>query len=163
MNDDPSLPPHAFIPGGPWSRPTQSVGVLPAITDEWRRSAAYASGIALFNAGYYWEAHEVWEGLWHAHSREGPVADLLKGLIKLAAAGVKTRQHQPHGIATHAKRAAALFQRLIDDGHQRLLGLDLCQLRGWSEALGQRSAFEVVPLATPVAVVFDFKLEPDGD
>ncbi|TGQ49534.1 DUF309 domain-containing protein, partial [Mesorhizobium sp. M1C.F.Ca.ET.210.01.1.1] len=23
-------------------------------------------GIDLFNHGYYWEAHEAWEPLWHA-------------------------------------------------------------------------------------------------
>ena len=47
----------------------------------------------LFNAGYYWEAHEAWESLWHMAGRVGPLADFLKGLIKLAAAGVKLREH----------------------------------------------------------------------
>jgi hypothetical protein len=50
---------------------------------------AYLRGIDLFNFGYWWESHEAWEGLWRACGRRGPAADFLKGLIKLAAAGVK--------------------------------------------------------------------------
>jgi predicted metal-dependent hydrolase len=75
----------------------------------------------LFNAGYYWEAHEAWEGLWHAHGRLGPTANVLKGLIKLAAAGVKVRQGQPHGIITHARRAASLFEAARAEGGDRRL------------------------------------------
>ncbi len=91
----------------------------------WAASGAYLRGIALFNAGYYWEAHEVWEGLWHAHGRKGPTADVIKGLIKLAAAGVKVREGQPHGITTHAARAARLFESAAGRAGARQLGLDL--------------------------------------
>lgn len=53
--------------------------------------------VQLFNAGYYWEAHEAWESLWHRAGRSGVLADYLKGLIKLAAAGVKLRRAQRVG------------------------------------------------------------------
>src|SRR6056297_3830625 len=43
----------------------------------------------LFNHGFYWESHEAWESLWHAFERCGRQANFVKGLIKLAAAGVK--------------------------------------------------------------------------
>src|SRR5262245_31357021 len=72
---------------------------------DWDQSATYLHAIDLFNHGYYWEAHEAWESLWHACGRGGPVADLLKGLIKLAAAGVKVREGRPAGVASHARRA----------------------------------------------------------
>ena len=117
MSDDDSgaadaLPPHAFVPGGPWPHPEGLMrGPSAPIEGEgsgWSRSPAYRRGIALFNAGYYWEAHEVWEGLWHAHGRRGPTADLIKGLIKLAAAGVKVRQRQRHGVVTHARLRGGL-------------------------------------------------------
>jgi predicted metal-dependent hydrolase len=68
----------------------------------------------LFNHGYYWEAHEVWEGLWHACGRRGEAADFLKGLIHLAAAGVKVREGVPRGVNSHATRAAKLFRRIAD-------------------------------------------------
>ena len=84
------LPPYAYVPGGPWPHPTgapegHSAGrvqevAAPIAADAWAGSPAYRRGIVLFNAGYYWEAHEEWEGLWHAAGRSGPTADLLKGL-----------------------------------------------------------------------------------
>lgn len=66
-------------------------------------------GVDLFNYGFYWEAHEVWEGLWHACGRRGALADFLKALIKLAAAGVKAREGKPVGVTRHAERARELF------------------------------------------------------
>src|SRR4051812_10662399 len=120
MTGDDAMPPYAYVPGGPWPHPTRSPrghshGVEqgrepPVEGDDWERSPAYLRGVALFNAGYYWEAHEAWEALWHAHGRKGPTADVLRGLIKLAASGVKVRQRQVHGVVTHARRAHAHFE-----------------------------------------------------
>ena len=76
----------------------------------WRNNKAWLWAIDLFNQGFYWEAHEAWEGLWHAAGRRGPTADLLKGLIKLAAAGVKARECRPEGVKLHAARAAELLE-----------------------------------------------------
>ncbi len=41
------------------------------IVDDWLRCRDYLRGIDLFNHGYYWEAHEVWEGLWHTAGHRG--------------------------------------------------------------------------------------------
>jgi len=41
-------------------------------------------GARLWNAGAFFEAHEVWESLWHEVA--GRERDLLQGLIQLAAA-----------------------------------------------------------------------------
>ena len=67
-------------------------------------------GVDLFNHGYYWEAHEAWEGVWHACGRRGRLADFLKGLIHLAAAGVKSREGNLNGVVKHAERAKELFE-----------------------------------------------------
>ena len=93
------LPAYSFVPGGPWPHPTgspqgHSFGrerstLAPIDTIKTVDSAPFLRGIALFNAGYYWEAHDAWESLWHAHGRRGVVADVIKALIKLEAAGVK--------------------------------------------------------------------------
>jgi uncharacterized protein len=66
----------------------------------WWSSEPYLYGFDLFHAGFYWEAHAEWESLWHAHERTGDVAELLRSLIRIAAAGVKLRQ----GKLEHAKR-----------------------------------------------------------
>src|SRR4051794_21237480 len=67
----------------------------------WGASRAYLRGLDLFNAGYFWEAHEVWEGLWKAAGRRGPAADFLKGLIQFAVAGLKQRQGLPALTQSH--------------------------------------------------------------
>src|SRR5207302_323032 len=111
-------PTYSYIPGGPWPHPTREAErlqtpkpVAVAIEDDdWSNSPLYLRGVALFNGGYYWESHEAWEYLWHAHHRRGPTADLLKALIKLGAAGVKVRERQPHGVRIHARRASDLFE-----------------------------------------------------
>lgn len=79
----------------------------------WQQSNEYLWGCELFNHGFYWEAHEVWEELWHRLGRTGPDADFLKGLIKLAAVGVKVREGKPLGVERHCRRAAELFTSLL--------------------------------------------------
>ena len=109
-----SLPPYSYVPGGPWPHPTASpdghswdhakTSIDPIAVDDWASSPTYLRGVALFNAGYYWEAHESWEALWHAHGRRGATASVLQGLIKLAAAGVKVREATA-GRCSHARVA----------------------------------------------------------
>jgi hypothetical protein len=128
--------------------------------EHWSESRAYLLGCDLFNYGYYWESHELWEGLWHICGRSGPTADMLKGLIKLAAAGVKARERRTAGIARHAKRAAELFEDVrAETGRDLYLGLDLVRLITIARELQRRPVTR--PLAGgPVEVVFDFHLLP---
>lgn len=118
---DVPFPPYAFIPGQQPHPVTDSRGHSfgkphsdPEPLDPSRpgRSTLFLTAIDLFNAGYYWEAHEVWEGLWIKAGRQGELADFLKGLIKLAAAGVKVREGQIVGVERHARRALELFLKL---------------------------------------------------
>jgi len=166
---DEPLPPYAFVPGRGWPHPTSSpdghsfgqgrVAAEPIRDDDWARSAEYRRGVTLFNAGYYWEAHEAWEALWHAHGRHGPTADVLKGLIKLAAVGVKVREGQRHGVVTHARRAAALFKAAEQAGGPRQLGLDLREWAALSLALADQPPSDPAPGAR-VSCVFAFRIEP---
>ena len=136
------LPPYSYVPGGAHPHPiSDPAGHManrahsaPAAIDpaDWPASRDFLHGIDLFNHGFYWEAHEAWEGLWHAAGRRGATADFLKGLIKLAAAGVKHRQQMPEGVTSHARRAAELWRGITDE---RLLGLRLTELITVAEAL----------------------------
>jgi uncharacterized protein len=170
---DHAMPPYAFVPGGPWPHPTgspegHSAGREPKRTepiqgDRWAQSTTYLRGIALFNAGYYWEAHESWEALWHAHGRRGATADLLKGLIKLAAAGVKVRQRQHHGVVIHAQRAAACFAVARDQGGRNQLGLNLDDWVARAEAVAAAPPDDPTPPGTRVSRVFAEEIEPRED
>ena len=147
---DRPLPPYSYVPGPlphPISDPAghsyglhlispgevqQGPVVSVSLVSGWRESSDYLFGIDLFNHGFYWEAHEIWEQLWIACGRSGREADFLKGLIKLAAAGVKVREGRPIGVQRHAARARELFQLVSDDMigglTAQLGGLDLSAL-----------------------------------
>ena len=119
---DRPFPPYSYVPGQtphPVSDPAghmfgQEMPKPPPLDPaNWRASETYLYGVDLFNHGYYWEAHETWESLWHAAGRKGVVADFLKGLIKLAAAGVKLREGNTDGVKRHMKRAEELVSSVL--------------------------------------------------
>lgn len=68
-------------------------------------------GCDLFNAGCYFEAHELWELCWRDAQRRHDVDDerVLHGLIRLAAAGVKLLANKPEACARHVDGAVALL------------------------------------------------------
>jgi hypothetical protein len=116
---DEPLPPYTFVPGQmphPVSDPHgHSYGVEPAVPpppdpDHWQACKPYLFGLDLFNHQFFWEAHVQWESVWLACGKKGKCADFLKGLIKLAAAGVKHLEGKPAGVKSHAGRAAELFR-----------------------------------------------------
>jgi predicted metal-dependent hydrolase len=120
---------------------------------DWLRSRAFLYGIDLFNFGYYWEAHEEWEGLWHAAGRKGRIADFLKALIKLAAAGVKHREGIAHGVKSHAGRAAELLRGVeapLESGEDLFLGFRIAHLIAMAEAIARDGWPGAAPLLCPV-------------
>jgi hypothetical protein len=163
---DDALPPSAHVPGRT-PHPNQAAErpgpPAPLDPTRWPDSRTYLRGIDLFNHGYYWEAHEAWEGLWHAAGRRGPTADFLKGLIKLAAAGVKVREGRPDGVVSHTRRAAALFRQTapaVGGEGARYLGLALWDLLDFSLAAEGRAPAARPDQAPGPRVVFDFVLRP---
>jgi hypothetical protein len=116
----------------------------------WRETPTFLWGVDLFNAGYYWEAHEAWEDLWRA-ARSDEAAALLHGLIKLAAAGVKAGVANPRGTARHAAAAGELFAPLAAQGHDRLFGLDPRTLKRAAEAWaeGAEAGLAAAPVLLP--------------
>jgi hypothetical protein len=157
------FPPYSFVPGRqphPISDPRghshgRAVEAVPAPDPErWSACLTYLRGVDLFNHGYYWEAHEAWEGLWHACGRSGDVAALLKGLIHLAAAGVKVREGRPPGVRSHAERARQHFQHLP----HRFFGLNTRELMAAARDVAEKAAEWPAHEGEAVAVVFDFIL-----
>ena len=158
-----ALKPPAYIPGGPYPRPGESPRQAqdsPGLAEGWKESAAYLVGFELFNAGYYWEAHEIWEMLWNHEGRTGPISDLLRGLIKLAAAGVKVRQNQKHGVVTHGTRAAVCFDAARAVKGSPILGMDLVRLSQIAASIANGPPTTVTSLEDPLVRVFEFTLWP---
>lgn len=143
-----AFPPYAHTPGAtphPLSDPRGhrctylAEAPEPLDPDRWQSCGAWRIAIDLFNHGYYWEAHEAWETLWEAAGRRGPLADALKGLVKLAAAGVKAREGNARGVRRHAERAGELIAAAVTDWDGRLAGLDLRQAQGIADELANEA------------------------
>jgi predicted metal-dependent hydrolase len=169
---DLALPPYTFVPGcapHPVRDPGGHLYGVPQHRPDpldpanWPASRDYLFGIDLFNQGYYWEAHEKWEGLWLAAGRTGLTADFLKGLIKLAAAGVKVREGVPRGVADHAAGAANIFREVArhHGGETPYLGLRPAELIDFTHQVTEQAAAVRFDGGTGVKVVFSFALQPE--
>lgn len=105
------LPPYTYVPGKtphPFSDPAgHSFGQ----TEEEIKDleVCLQRGLFLFENSYFWEAHEAWEQGWILLGRSGQRADFVKGLIKLAASGVKCLEENRSGAERHLLRAKELF------------------------------------------------------
>jgi hypothetical protein len=89
----------------------------------------------LFNHGFFWEAHEAWEELWLEAKHQPTTALWIKGLIKLAAAGVKALESQPEGVRRHARRASEIFYETRLGLPELMCGLDTASLEHWAQAI----------------------------
>jgi uncharacterized protein len=156
-----AFPPYTFIPGRrphPVSDPRgHQYGqapepAAPLDPEHWQASRDYLRGLDLFNHGYFWEAHEAWEGLWHACGRTGTTAAFLKGLIKLAAAGVKHLEEVPNGVRSHGSRAAELFAAVARErgADEHFLGLSVKGLLALATTVGEQDWPAEPPMLLPV-------------
>ncbi len=160
MSKGDEFPAYSYVPGlwpHPHSHPLGHRFGPPFPTpqlDDFANDPTFRLGIELFNAGYYWEAHEAWEHLWHAAGRGGWLADLFKALIQLAVAGVKVREGREDGVRGHARRAAEMFASLRD----RDCGVDAAALGGHAQDVADKPPAQPPEPRWPVEVVFNWKI-----
>lgn len=77
-------------------------------------------GMALYRAGFFWEAHEAWEPLWLAAPPNSRERALMQGLIQLANGWLKLRMGKPRAAA----RIAGLVGEHLDRvGRDEVLGI----------------------------------------
>jgi len=109
------------------------------------RLAALAAGLAAYDRGDFFEAHELLEPAWMGTAN--PVErDLLQGLIKLAAAFVHDVRGNPPGTAKNLSGARdRLAAARAGDAHAA--GIDLATLL---EAIATRLAALAADPAAPV-------------
>jgi hypothetical protein len=89
----------------------------------------WAYGVDLFNARYYWEAHDAWERLWRAALRGSPEFTGLKGLIQIAAALLKVQVQNEPAARRLASRGIALLGAAAER-RATLYGLELESVMG---------------------------------
>jgi len=77
------------------------------------RHPALRYGIALNDAGYFWEAQEVLEAVWAAAPQGGRERILLRACIQVANANLKLRTQKPRAAARHFGEALAEVEPLL--------------------------------------------------
>lgn len=116
--------------------------------DDWFNCEPYLYGIDLFNNGYWWEAHEAWEGVWlAAGDRSTPCGIFVQGLIQLAAAQLKRIIGSKQGA--QSLTLAGCEKLAVADGV--FLGIDVARLIGESQQClrEDKNEFPQILLALP--------------
>ena len=111
---DRPFPPYRFLPGqaphprrdpGGHSYEQRALNPPAFSPEEWWDSEWYLYGIDLYNFGYWWECHEVFEGLWQAVGPDTQQGQFLQALIQVAAANLKRLVDAPQPAGTLARAA----------------------------------------------------------
>lgn len=109
-------------------------------------------GLEHLNAGRYYEAHEALEHAWMAES--GPGADLLRGLVQVAAAYLQIERHNRRG----ARKMLLRLRQWLDPLPARCRGVELGALR---EALAQLDeALEAGPAPVDRSLMQPVRFQP---
>jgi hypothetical protein len=124
---DHPLPPRAFVPG----RTERPVGgapdSLPAWDPaDWPTLEPWLHAVDLFNHGFYWECHEALEALWHAAGRSGPTAELVQGLIQVAAGLLNLQRGHAAAAGRQVERGLELVEAAAAAGVE--MGFDPAEL-----------------------------------
>lgn len=122
----PGLQPHPLRdPGGHSFNPQAALARHPRWEpNDWPQLEPWLYGIDLFNAFYFWEAHEAWEELWASAERGSAPFLLLQGLIQIAAALLKTHLAVVDGARRLSAEGLDKLRR-AGQGHVSLLGLEI--------------------------------------
>ncbi len=116
------LPRWVYLPGGALPPDAdaleRAVALVPARFDGRvpRDHPALAYGLALNDAGFFWEAHEVLEALWRAAPPGGRDRILLRACIQVANAGLKHRLGRSRAVARLIAEAIAELEELAVRG-----------------------------------------------
>ena len=140
VDGDWALPEFAHVPGvtaPPEGGPVAAIvgGVDDTTNPEnWRANRVYLYGFVLYRDGFFWEAHEVWEAVWHGCRPNAPERCLVQALIQLANAALKVRMGKDNAV----RRLLRDADRLVGEAIVRsapgtsgnvLMGVDLIRLR----------------------------------
>jgi hypothetical protein len=133
-----SFPPYRFVPGrhphptaNPAGHSYHSPGVPPPAVQwvppmRWAESEDYLYGCDLYNHGYWWEAHEAWEGLWQLCDKQAAQGLYLQGLIQVSACHLKCFVGHADGVRRLLGSGVGYLRRVLAESpEERYMGLRL--------------------------------------
>jgi hypothetical protein len=127
----------------------------PVAWDALADAELWAYAVDLFNARYYWEAHEAWERLWRAAAPGSAESAALKGLIQIAAALLKVQVGNERAARRLASRGVALLCGAAE-GREALYGVRLAVVAHAARA----RLIDAADALTPEQVPFELEPEP---
>jgi uncharacterized protein len=86
-------------------------------------NSALERGLALFNRGEFFHAHEVWEDWWRATTH--PEKQTIQGMVQLAV----SMHHFSTGNLAGAKSVMKRALRNLEGAQTKFHGVDMVQLR----------------------------------
>lgn len=127
------FPPYRFLPGENSHPRRDPLGhsygqpepkPLASPPKEWQRSEDYLYGIDLYNYAYWWECHEIFEGLWHAAGHNTEQGNFFQALIQFAAANLKRLLGNHRAAGNLLSRGIVRLQR----APKFYMGMDVARL-----------------------------------
>lgn len=127
------FPPYRFVPGKTphprrdhrghsYGQPEPKPPAFPP--EDWKKSEDYLYGIDLYNFAYWWECHEVFEGLWHAVGHKTHQGNFFQALIQLAASNLKHYLGNERAAKNLARSSLARLKKI----ESIILGVDVLAL-----------------------------------
>lgn len=133
------LPAHAYVPGRNERHPEDTFDEIrqTAVPGESAHSLArcdaFVAGLHYLEAGFYWEAHEVWEPVWMALPDGSIERQFVQTLIQLANGRLKWRM----GRAKAALRLVGIARALVpgEARQSKIMTLETAVVHQWIDAL----------------------------
>lgn len=153
---DVPFPPYRFVPGlhpHPTADPNghsfhhavPTAAIAGISAERWSESSDYLFGVDLHNHGFWWEAHEAWEGVWRTAGKQTTPGRFLQGLIQTAALHLKFHQGQRAGFdRLWVSSRTYLAQAMAETVAGRYLGLSLPTFLASVEAY-----YDALPFGSP--------------
>lgn len=110
--------------------------------EKWAQSDDYLNGIDLYNYGFWWECHEVFEELWNIAGQRSEQGNFFQALIQLAAANLKQFMGSPQAAQNLLERGLLRLRRMPTS----YMGIDIAELREEIRQRLVRAQFQAPPI-----------------
>ncbi|MBV1866867.1 MAG: DUF309 domain-containing protein [Marinosulfonomonas sp.] len=131
------FPGHAYIPGQTKRHPEGCFDVIRASVtadlgpSDLAQSQAWKTGLAFFDAGYFWEAHEVLEPVWLQAPPNSTERLFIQALIQLSNARLKLCMDRPKATLRLCATVDTLLLDCEISGRDDVMGMLPSILREW--------------------------------
>lgn len=125
-------PPHVYVPGQTERHPEDWFDAIKGTVQagmsasELEASAAFRAGLAYFDAGYFWECHEVLEAVWMETPDGSAEREMVQAIIQLANARLKLLMNRPKAARRLCDMVCAHLERVGQDAP--ILGIESTEL-----------------------------------